>query len=617
MSISSVHKSDNSAIRHNKKFAKDAVDDLAENDFDHWLAWLQKLLKAHALILYRVDRTGNKLSLNAIGCIPGEKLTTVIAHKKCAIRCAQSASVLRADNGAGNNHSVLCVPDVASSSRNARHVLIIERRAATALDSKTQAKLVSWAFACLETFAGMPAKELSANYLSRWSLARIDRPDSLTSVFAQMLDELCENTGCERCLLSSLKTKNNRVKSIKLIAMSGQRLIDRRLPAAQSLITATEKAYVGKALPLHSLYQPQDLPSIAMQTPVSSAVALCARLTIPVYICDCWYAISLERATERPFEEAEQLSIEQDLKSAMALLALSDSRARGLTAAVIRACKQLCSTVVANVPVTVSVLSVCILALVFLLLPVEHRISAALNIESAERHVLIAPVDGFVKSVAVKAGDSVVKNQVLATLDDADLELQEKKLNSDLKQNQQAYAKALASHDRIEVTRLKEEGSHLQTELSQLQRQSDKMTLKAPFDGIILSGSWDDFLGAAVSSGDTLFTLGSASSHRLVLDVSEYDVKNILAGQPVSIRMSADPSNILLGTVTAIMPLAVAVDGRNNVQVHAKLNQQALLRPGMHGLGKVLVGRQARLMQWLGRATARLVWLGWKLGVLK
>lgn len=597
--------------------ANDSSDVPGVTGFDQWLVWIQNLLKAHSLMLYRTDTHKAQVNLQTLGGIPELNHSTNSGHAKIAIRCAKSCSVLRATSDERVDHSVVCIPDVGSAGKYAKHVLVIERRAPTKLDPQTQTKLVSWAFSCLDKFSTDLVGLSQASHLSQWSLAELDRSRALPAAFSQLMNQLEDVSGSDRCLIAKLFVKDGKVSRARLIAVSGQQHIDNRLAASESLVLAIENCYRGKTLPLFPDHQHLSAPSVAIQASISTALEQCTRLILPVCTYGLWYVVCLERSASRPFSKIEQACLEHDLSIALPLLLLSDPQARGVKASCKRLCHRIVRRVAASVLHSVVVVSLIVVALFFLLVPVEHRISAPLSVEASEKHVLIAPVDGFVESVAVKAGDRVEKGQILATLDDLDLRLQQQKLESEARQNQQAFAKALAFHDRIEVTRLKEEASVTQTELSQLELQRNRMVLVAPVDGVILSGSWDDFLGAAVSMGDVLFTLGSASSHRLVLEVSEYDVKGVQPGQLVSIRMSADPSSVLLGSVTAIMPLAVAKDGANSVQVHAVLNHDAQLRPGMQGLGKVLIGRQSRLTQWFNRAAARMVWLGWRLGVLK
>jgi multidrug resistance efflux pump len=66
--------------------------------------------------------------------------------------------------------------------------------------------------------------------------------------------------------------------------------------------------------------------------------------------------------------------------------------------------------------------------------------------------------------------------------------------------------------------------ARIAAEQALVQRQLDRAELRAPFDGVVLSGDFSQKLGSAVSQGDTLFTIVASKEYRLVLDIEEQDV---------------------------------------------------------------------------------------------
>ena len=499
----------------------------------------------------------------------------------------------------------------------ARHVLLIQRQKAISFDLRTQARLVSWAFQSLALYVSTHDATSGNSALVNWSLGRLGSKATSASTFTLMMNALRHTSNSERCVLARLKIKRSCVTGARLLAISGQPNVSKKLPASDAMLIGINKAFTNSTLPLQTVHEASVEPACPGLLSIAAKRRRCSRMVIPVSLHGRWFAVSIERDAARPYSPIEQQHLDSEVTAGVVMTLLSDAGTLSVTASVKRHFKGLYLTMMAHVPRSAMMCAAALLVAVLLLYPVEHRVSAPLSVEASERHVLIAPSDGFVKTVKVKAGDVVARGETLASLDDRDLTLEQQKLESEALQNQQAYAKALALHNRVDITRLKEEDSLIQTRLLQIEGKLDRMVLKAPVDGVVLSGSWDDFLGAAVAAGDTLFSLGSTHSHRLVMDVSEYDVKAIQPGQTVGIRLSADPSRVLTARVTAIMPLTMARAGVNSVQVHTVLDHDMPLRPGMHGIGKVLVGRESRLMQWLGRAGARLTWLAWKTGLLE
>ena len=584
--------------------------------YNLWLRWLQRLLSAHNLTIFSCKKYQNQLHLTPMASLSGKPVAGSLTQ--LAKRCASSCSTISALSDASNGHSVVCVPELVQADQpHTRHVLTIERQKENSFDAMTQARLVAWGFQSLEHYLSMGAATPADAGLLSWSLNQVERNAASASVFTQLMNTLRDESISERCVFAGLKIRHGSVTAARLLAVSGQPNISKKLPSSDAMLSGIEQAFANQSLPLSMVFEDCVEPALPAMSPISAKRPPCSRMVIPISLHQQWFAVSLERDATRPYTPVEQKRLEKDVTAGVVMTLLSHRKALSVSAAISRRIRQLYSAITVSLPRVVAISLAGVLIALILVYPVEHRVSAPLSVEASERHVLIAPSDGFVKTVATKVGDVVAQGDDLAALDDRDLKLELRKLESEATQNQQAYARALASRNRVDITRLKEEAAHIDTRLLQLNAKLERMKLKAPVDGVILSGSLDDFLGAAVAAGDTLFLLGSTHSHRLVLNVSEYDVKDIRVGQSVGIRLSADPSEVLSATVSAIMPLTLAEEGTNSVQVHAALDRKTQLRPGMQGVGKVLVGRQSRLLLWLKRITARLTWLAWKTGVIK
>lgn len=581
-----------------------------------WLQWMQKLLHADSLVLYRCNMHSGKVALRKLSALPPEKTPgQVLQH--LAQRSAESATLAKLNDVGKGAGSTIAIPNVVGVKGSPiQYVLVIERHGDSNLDLQTQVRLVVWAFSVFNKFNLTTRASESAVQLSQWVVERL-ADDNSGCIYAQLVKRLAERMSSDCCLLAKLDISSGRVSSASLIAVSGQPRVDARLAVSRAFVTNFEHAYLGKQIPLEVLNQPCVEPTLTQQTAVTKALEQCARLNLPVCIDQTWFVVALERTIEQPFCAVQSKKLHDEFAAAMRITQIVQASKLGVRGALVRRFRQWL-VIVGSTRVRKACLMITgLFFLWFFFFPIEHRISAPLNVEASERHVLIAPIDGIVESIEVKAGDQIIKGQTLATLDDHELQIQQQKLESESLQNEQSFAKALAGHDRVEVTRLKEQSSQINAELTQIALQRNKMVLVAPTDAVVLSATLDDYLGATISAGETLFSLGSIESHRLVLNVSEYDVQYVQIGQEVGLRLSANPSHILAAEVVAIMPLVVASAGVNTVQVHAKIVEDVSLRPGMQGLGKILVGRQALGVQWLKRAGSRLFWLGWKLGLVR
>lgn len=437
------------------------------------------------------------------------------------------------------------------------------------------------------------------------------------AVYRYLLDALCKRTASKRCYIVPISRDGRECKKNELVAVSGQAYVDQRLPVAAALGQSVRDVYNKNALSMtvvREVIEKSD-PSFEYD---SGRTEWVARLLVPVTVDNLTYVVGLERDSSLPFTNEESKLVERELLVALPACVVSDPVRLRLRTAIRRSIRN-CSDFVRNkfhsgiywFP------AVC-LFIAFVTVPVDERISAQFSIEAVEKHVLVAPGNGYLKAVFVTAGDRVSEGEVLAALDDQKLKLQQSRWHSELRQNRQDLARALSVRDRMEISRLKAKGLLINAEIQHLAIQLERYKLRSPLSGVVLSGQWMDSMGAAVELGDVLFEIGNDTHHRLVLNVSEKKVANIRPGQSVGFRLTAAPDLSLRGQVTAALPVAFVKDGRNYINVHASVTEtdKTSLRPGMTGVAKIQVGRRTMPAQWLDKLKIPLIWLAWKLGVM-
>lgn len=101
--------------------------------------------------------------------------------------------------------------------------------------------------------------------------------------------------------------------------------------------------------------------------------------------------------------------------------------------------------------------------------------------------------------------------------------------------------------------------SHLaaaQAALSDLDLQLKKMTLTAPFDGIIIKRSKNP--GAVIAFGEPVYVLCDPDHLWIEAEIPEKEISHILVGAPVRIQLPAYPKKELTGKVSWIGPATVA-----------------------------------------------------------
>jgi biotin carboxyl carrier protein len=255
-----------------------------------------------------------------------------------------------------------------------------------------------------------------------------------------------------------------------------------------------------------------------------------------------------------------------------------------------------------------------VLAAVFLL-PVPYRVGAQARVEGSVQRALVAPADGFLRTVNVRPGDRVKADQVLAELAQEDLGAERRKWQSELTQHENAASAALARGDRAQYVINQSKADEARAQLDLVEGQLERARVVAPFDGVVIKGDLTQSLGAPLRRGDTLLTVAPADQFRLLIEVDERDIGDVRVGQKGSVALGAITDRALPFRVARITPVATARDGRNFFEVEAELSEPAPLRPGLRGVAKIEAGTSSIAWAWTHRIVdwLRLTLFSWGL----
>ena len=236
-------------------------------------------------------------------------------------------------------------------------------------------------------------------------------------------------------------------------------------------------------------------------------------------------------------------------------------------------------------------------------IPVDYWVGAPARLEGAIQRAVVAPTDGFLKRAHVRPGDSVRADQVLAEMVDQDLELEQRKLESEVAQHENAVRGALARGDRTLYATSAGRADAAAAQLALNEEQRLRSRIRAPFDGVVIKGDLSQSLGAPVARGEVLLVVAPAGQYRLIVEVDERDIPHLQPGLPGTLSLSALPGSRLDFRVARITPLATARDGRNFFEVEGKLDSlPASARPGLQGVAKIHAGERAFGWVWGHRA---------------
>jgi len=245
----------------------------------------------------------------------------------------------------------------------------------------------------------------------------------------------------------------------------------------------------------------------------------------------------------------------------------------------------------------------------------DARIAADSVVEGSIQQAVVAPINGFLLAAGVRAGDQVQKDQVLAAIDDRELVLEKQKWQSERDKHAKEYQEALGTRDRAKLSIASARMAQAEAELKLVAEQLERIRVRAPFSGTLVSGDLSRAIGAPLERGQVLFEIVPNDNYRVSLQVDEHDIANLKTGQVGDLRLTGLPGTPIEFEVSRIVPLATADRDGNRFRVEAKLGQLPTgLRPGMQGVAKVVTGRTSLLHAWTDELVSRLRFWIWSLG---
>jgi multidrug efflux pump subunit AcrA (membrane-fusion protein) len=247
--------------------------------------------------------------------------------------------------------------------------------------------------------------------------------------------------------------------------------------------------------------------------------------------------------------------------------------------------------------------------------PTSSHVVAQARVEGLGQRIVTAPADGFLRSVAVRPGETVHAGQVLATLDDREPKLEYERAEAERTQYERQYRDALARDDAgqavVAAARLEQAQAQFELARSRLERTR----LAAPFDGVLIGGDLGHSVGMPVKRGQELMVVAPATGWRIVAEVDEIDVTTVQPGQKAQALFGALAGSAANFEIERLAPVAVQMEGRNVFEAEGRLAADAAgLRPGLRGVVRIEAGERSPATVWwsrIGHWLRRLWWTVW------
>jgi membrane fusion protein, multidrug efflux system len=229
----------------------------------------------------------------------------------------------------------------------------------------------------------------------------------------------------------------------------------------------------------------------------------------------------------------------------------------------------------------------------------DEVLTAVGTLRAAESVVLRSELSGRISKILFTDGATVKAASPLVLFDSAIQQAQVNQARAErelaaakLRRTQELFEKQFLSAAALDDAKASEEIA--QARLALAQATLDKMSLKAPFDGVI--GIRQISVGDYVKEGEALVNLEDLSSMKVDFRVPERTLGRLAPGQQVMLQTDAYPGQAFPARVAAI-DVSVDASGRS-LLIRAELKDSSKrLKPGMFmRVGLVLESREAALI---------------------
>lgn len=390
--------------------------------------------------------------------------------------------------------------------------------------------------------------------------------------------------------------------TLRLAALSEAATFEKQTPLAKAYVGAMEEAYDHGAVVVasatdESTASSNRYPAHAALMAISGATQV---LSCPLVLnAECIAVLTLERA-EAAFEDDDIAWLEAFAALAAPVIRQRQTAERNALRHLADDGREFLAKLFGpqHLLWKAGAVGLTLLTMFLVLVPYQYRVSAKTVIEGEVQRVAAAPFEGFIGASYVRAGDTVKRGQPLAHLDDRELRIEQAKWASERDQYANRLREAMATHDLTAVQVVDAQLRQAEAQLALVTEKIARATVRAPFDGIVVSGDLSQQIGAPVEAGKTLFAVAPLASYRIILQVDERDIRHVQIGQAGRLVITGIAGEPMAFQVAKVTSVATAQDGKNFFRVEARLPQApARLRPGMEGVGKVEVGR--RSLWWL------------------
>ncbi len=431
-------------------------------------------------------------------------------------------------------------------------------------------------------------------------LASCFEQSSYQQGLVSLVTELTRTFNCERVAFAEYKKQYSHI-----VALSNSASFDNRSNLVQKIADAMDEAIEQDKLLVFPAPEAKVIQRAHLELARKFGIGSICTLPL-IHNQQIYGAVSLLRAEENPFDNETQKLFEQALSLITPYLALQQAQEKNLFFKIAATLKKQLQKIfgVQHLVAKLATLAAVLLIIISSQIEGEFRVTADAVLEGKIQRVVAAPFSGYLLSASVRAGDTVLQGDLMASLNDSDIKLQLTQLRGKLEKSRREYRQAQSTRELVKVRVINAQISQIKAEIELAQQQLERVNLSAPFDGVVIEGDLSQTLGSPVERGDTLFKIAPLEGYRIILKVDESQISYIEKNQTGVLILPSLSEHDFPLTIEKITVAAKADDGANIFRVEASLQDASdQLRPGMQGIAKINAGRARLLWIWTHEIT--------------
>lgn len=248
-----------------------------------------------------------------------------------------------------------------------------------------------------------------------------------------------------------------------------------------------------------------------------------------------------------------------------------------------------------------------------LAVPRPYKVKCDCLLQPVTRRFVAAPFDAKLEEALVEPGDLVGEDDLLARLDGREIRWELAGLTADYNRAKKLRDTGLVGRQVSEAQMAALEMERLKLRIRLFENRLKGLQIKAPVDGLVITGDLEKTEGAPLAKGQVLFEIAPLGKMVVELAIPDEEISHVQAGQQVKVRLDAHPSLTLEGTLARIHPRAEQRDSQNVFIGEVLLqNPDRVLRPGMNGRAGIVTAEHPLGWNLFHKAYQHVVYrLGW------